>query len=63
MSEMQLTLSQGQHDYLVGLLETALKNTRVEEHRTRTPSFREHVEEQEQVIVQLLTQLGKPPVK
>ena len=63
MSELQLTLSQGQRDYLVGLLETALKNTRIEEHRTRAPTYREHVEQQERVIVELLTQLGKPPAK
>jgi hypothetical protein len=63
MADTQLTLSDKQRDYLVHLLETTLKNTRIEEHRTRTPSFREHVEEQEAILIDLLTKLGKPPAK
>jgi len=63
MSELQVTLTSSQQEYLVETLETALKNTRVEEHRTRTPTYREHVEQKETIIVDLLTKLGKPPAK
>ena len=45
---------------LIDLLETVLKETKVEEHRTRAPSFREIVLQKEQVIVSLLRKLGKP---
>jgi hypothetical protein len=45
----------------VGLLENTLKETRVEEHRTRTPSYREHILRQEDLIVSLLRKLGQPP--
>ena len=37
MAELQLTLTNDEHDYLVNLLESTLKKTRIEEHRTRTP--------------------------
>jgi hypothetical protein len=63
MPDVQLSLSDAQREYLTHLLETTLKNTRVEEHRTRTPSYREQVEQQETLIVELLTKLGKPPTK
>jgi hypothetical protein len=61
MAQTQLSLSDAQRDFLVHLLETTLKTTRVEEHRTRTPSYREQIEDQEQLIVGLLAQLGKTP--
>jgi len=60
MAELQLTLTAEERDYLAGLLETVLKDTRVEEHRTRTPSYREHIIHKEDVIVALLSKLGKP---
>lgn len=63
MSDLQITLTPPQRDYLVESLESALKNTRIEEHRTRTPSYREHVEQKETIIVDLLTKLGKAPAK
>jgi hypothetical protein len=63
VAEFQLTLTDAQRDYLTGLLETALKTTRVEEHRTRAPTYREHIEKQEELIVDLLTKLGNPPTK
>ena len=47
--------------HLVDLLETVLKDTRIEEHRTRTLSYRGLVLQQEDVIVKLLSKLGHPP--
>jgi hypothetical protein len=43
----------------VGFLNEALKETRVEEHRTRAPGFREHVLHREGLISALLTKLGQ----
>ncbi|MBI1916914.1 MAG: hypothetical protein HYS12_19575 [Planctomycetes bacterium] len=60
MTETQLTLTAEERDYLVGLLETVLKDTRVEEHRTRTPNYRAFVLHQEDLIVKLLSKLGHP---
>lgn len=61
MADSQLTLTAEERDYLVSLLETALKDARVEEHRTRTPSYRQHVLHDEALIAALLTKLGRPP--
>ena len=61
MAEVQLTLSAEERDYLVNLLENTLKETRVEEHRTRKPSYRQHVLHQEELITSLLRKLGQPP--
>jgi hypothetical protein len=58
MAELQVTLADEERQYLVDLLETTLKDKRVEEHRTRTPSYRTHVLEQEEVILRLLKKLG-----
>jgi hypothetical protein len=61
MAELQMTLTDAEREYLASLLEQALKETRIEEHRTRTPSYREHVLHQEDLIVALLRKLGRPP--
>ena len=61
MSELQLTLTAAERKFLADLLETVLKERQIEEHRTRTPSFREHILAQEMLIVQLLNKLRKPP--
>jgi hypothetical protein len=61
MAEPQLTLTAEERQYLVDLLETRLKETRLEEHRTRTPSYREHILHQEEVMLALLTKLRQPP--
>ena len=58
MGEIQLTLTAEEHEYLADLLETVLKTTRIEEHRTRTPSYRKHVLERENVIVGLMNKLN-----
>lgn len=57
MTELQLTLTAEERQYLVELLERVLRDTRVEEHRTRTPIYREAVLHQEDVIDALLNKL------
>jgi hypothetical protein len=57
MADVQLTLSDPERLFLTSLLETALKERYVEEHRTRTPSYREDILRQEALIQQLLTKL------
>jgi hypothetical protein len=61
MAEMQLTLSDQERAYLAQLLETQLKERQVEEHRTRAPSYREHVLSEEKLISGLLLRLGHAP--
>ena len=60
MAEVQLTLSAEEHQFLVSLLEMALKDTRIEEHRTRTLNYREYVVHKEDLIAGLLGKLGRP---
>jgi hypothetical protein len=60
MNDVQLTLDTKERDFLVNLLESVLKEKRIEEHRTRTISFRDYVLQQEAAIVELLRKLGKP---
>ena len=60
MTDLQLTLTIPERECLVEMLERALKETRVEEHRTRTPSYREHVVKREDLITSLLSKLGQP---
>ena len=60
MNELQLTLTAPEREYLVGLLEETVKETRIEEHRTRTPTYREHVVHQKELIIGLLKKLGHP---
>ena len=57
MAELQLTLNVEEREYLVGLLENLLKEKRVEEHRTRGPSYREHLLHQEDLLAGLLSKL------
>jgi hypothetical protein len=60
MAEQQLMLTADEANYLVELLETALKETQIEEHRTRTPSYREHVIQHEDLLNGLLKKLRQP---
>ena len=60
MAELNVVLSTEEKDYLVGLLETALGETRVEVHRTHTPAYREQVLRQENLVRGLLTKLQQP---
>lgn len=59
-AELQLSLTAEERQFLVGFLETALKDARIEEHRTKTISYREHVIQREDLIAGLLTKLGQP---
>src|SRR5437773_942008 len=58
MAELQLTLTVEEQAFLAELLETVQKESRVEEHRTRTPSYREQVIHREDLIAALLKKLG-----
>jgi hypothetical protein len=58
MTELSLTLSEEERRFLVGLLDVVRKDTLLEEHRTRTPSYREHILHREQLIDNLLHKLG-----
>lgn len=59
MNDTIMTMTGEEQEFLVGLLKTALKETRVEEHRTRAPSYREHILQREEVITSLLQKLGE----
>jgi hypothetical protein len=58
MADIQLTLTAEEQEYLKGLLDEVLKEKLVEEHRTRTISYRGYVVEEEKVIESLLRKLG-----
>ena len=60
MAELQLTLTAEERDYLANLLQTMLKEKRVEEHRTRTLTYRQYIVHEEDVINSLLSKLGRP---
>jgi hypothetical protein len=60
MTELQLTLSAEERQYLVDLLENVLKETQIEEHRTRTPLYRQEVLHREDLIAGLLNRLRPP---
>jgi hypothetical protein len=61
MNEFQLLLSTEEKDYLVRLLNTVLRETRVEVHRTHTPGFRESVIGEESLVRRLLARLEPAP--
>jgi hypothetical protein len=58
MAEQQLTLTDEERAFLADFLQKSLKEMRVEEHRTRTPSYREFILEREHLINGLLQKLG-----
>lgn len=57
MTELQTPLTAEERKFLVDLLETVLNEKRIEEHRTRTPTYREFVLHQEDLMQQLLSKL------
>jgi hypothetical protein len=61
MPDLQLTLTAAERKFLVDLLDLVLKERQIEEHRTRTPSYREHILRQEALINQLLNKLRQAP--
>lgn len=62
MRDSSLTFTEEERAFLATLLENALKEARVEEHRTRTLSYREHLLHNEDLIAELLKKLGAVPV-
>jgi hypothetical protein len=60
MAEHQMTLTDEENAFLRGLLEEALRETRVEEHRTRVLTYREYVLQKENLLLGLLTKLRQP---
>ncbi len=58
MAEFSLTLTAEERAYLAELLKEILKEVRVEEHRTRTPLYRQNVVHKEDMVVDLLRKLG-----
>jgi hypothetical protein len=60
MSDLSVKLTMDERDFLVGLLQRTQKNALVEEHRTRTPTYREQVLHKEELITTLLKKLNQP---
>ena len=60
--DSQLLLTAEEREYLVELLKEVVKEARVEEHRTRSPSFREHISRREDVLSAVLQKLEQVPV-
>ncbi len=58
MNDQQLTLTAEERQVLVDLLKRVLKNERIEEHRTRTPLYRENVIREETLLGNVLKKLG-----
>jgi hypothetical protein len=61
MTELQTALTPEERQYLLALLERTLKDVRVEEHRTRTLTYREHVLHQAALLEGLLEKFRLPP--
>lgn len=57
MEEFTVTISAAERVMLVELLDSALRETLVEEHRTRNPTYREGIIHHEALIAGLLTRL------
>jgi hypothetical protein len=60
MTEHEMTLTSEEYEFLRGLLEEVLKDTRVEEHRTRKLTYGEYMLHREDLIVGLLSKLRQP---
>lgn len=58
MQETTMSITSEERQFLIELLEHALKDAQVEEHRTRAPSFREHVLKKEDLIKSVLKKMG-----
>lgn len=61
MADTTLKLTVEERAFLLELLERTLQEMRVEEHRTRTPTYREFVLKQEGTIASLMGKLGQMP--
>ena len=58
MAEHPLVLSDEERQYLITHLRSALEETRVESHHTRTSAYREQVRREEALLRGLLAKLG-----
>lgn len=58
MSDLKLTLSREQSDFLRVVLQKELEKTRVEYRHTDTPSYREVVKDEEQLLRGILQALA-----
>jgi len=58
MTDLHLTLTDEERAFLAEFLQKTLKDMRIEEHRTRAPSYRERIIEREDLVNQLLQKLG-----
>ena len=59
--DSQILLTSEEREVLVDLLSEVVKEVRVEEHRTRSPSYREHISRREDVLSGLLQKLEQVP--
>lgn len=59
MTTFQLPVTAEERELLTSLLEPAQRETRIEEHRTRAPDYREHIVHQNQLIAALLSKLNE----
>ena len=59
MNQFQLLLNAEEKEILVTLLEREISQRLIEEHRTRTPSFREHIQHDELVLQGVLAKLNE----
>ena len=62
MTETQLLLNAEEKELLVKLLEREVSQRLVEEHRTRTPAYREHILHDEAVLQRVLEKLSPAAV-
>jgi len=60
MADLQVNLTSDERQFHQNLLERTFKDTLIEEHRTRTPSYREHVLQNEGIIQAVLKKLQAP---
>jgi hypothetical protein len=62
MTATELALTDEERSFLAELLQRSIKEKRIEEHRTRTPTYREHLVHEEELIKGLLQKLGMSSV-
>jgi hypothetical protein len=60
MADVSIAVTAEERDFLVHVLQSEMKKHQIEEHRTRTPTYREHVLKEEALLAELLAKLGEP---
>lgn len=58
MAEITLILNAEEKELLANLLEREISQRLVEEHRTRTPSYRHYIEQDEAILQNVLAKLN-----